>query len=235
MASHPGTASATTEVDTRLISDREQSLIQPIVLQQTGSHHESILAVAKASLLGYIKQSVSGEDVWQQWLDDEQGKTVRRAKVQDFEKLLAVQDHAAEASVGEARAIAYAPVRYEEMNKKVRRLQVNGTDFERESGVRTSLAGNRPSVPTVILNAGLGMTTGKSAAQASHALFEWWWTLSDGFRQEWLDSGSPLEVVEVSSSEFTAVSRTLSSHHMIIHDAGHTEIESGSATAFVLQ
>jgi peptidyl-tRNA hydrolase len=218
-----------------LISDREQSLIQPIVLQQTGSHSESILAVAKASLLGYLKQSVSEEDVWQVWLDDEQGKTVRRAKEQDFEKLLAEQDHAAEVSVGKARALAYAPVRYTEMSKKVRRLQVNGTDFERESGARTSLSGIRPSCPTVVLDAGLGMTTGKSAAQASHALFAWWWTLNNERRQEWLSSGSPLDVVEVSSSEFRALSRSLSSYHLIIHDAGHTEIESGSATAFVLQ
>lgn len=235
MASNPSSTPAPTKVDTRLISDREQALIQPIVLQQTGSHHESILAVAKASLLGYIKQSVSVDDVWQQWLDDEEGKTVRRAREPEFERLRAEQQHASEATVGNARAIAYAPVLYSEMNKKVRRLQVNGTDFERDAAAPTSLDGNRPIRPTVVIDAGLGMTTGKASAQASHALFAWWWTLNEDRRQEWLDSGSPLDVVEVAPTEFKTMSSELVDHNLIIHDAGHTEIESGSATAFVAE
>lgn len=218
-----------------MISEREQALIQPIVIQQTGTHHESILAVAKASLLGYIQQSVSVDDVWQQWLDDEQGKTVRRAREPEFARLLDEGDHASDVTVGSARAIAFAPVFYSDMTKRVRRLQVNGTDFDRDATVPTSLGGNRPVHPTVVIDAGLGMTTGKSAAQASHALFAWWWTLTDNRRQEWLGSGGPLDVVEVSHAEFRSLSRALHDHNLIIHDAGHTEIESGSATAFVAE
>lgn len=218
-----------------MISDREQSLIQPLVIQQTGSHHESILAVAKASLLGCINESASIDDVWQQWLDDEEGKTVRRARESEFARLLAEGKHAADVTVGNARAIAFAPVRYTDMDKKVRRLQVNGTDFERDATAPTSLGGNRPIHPTIVLDADLGMTTGKAAAQASHSLYAWWWTLTEDRRQEWLGSGSPLDVVEVTHSEFVALSSALPDYTLVIHDAGHTEIERGSATAFVAE
>lgn len=209
-----------------MISEREHEFIMPVVLRKSGTHHEAIAAVATAVLQGCL----SGPDAntWGAWFVSGQGKTVRRANEKDFQKVSARDDVLAASEVGAARALVFPPVLYTEMDKGLRRFQVGGTEFPRDP--REAVAG----VPTVVLNAGLGMSTGKSAAQAAHAMLAWWDSLSDEQREEWQEE-PPREVniLEAETGEFERMAEEVDAD-LLIHDAGHTEIESGSATAFVI-
>lgn len=210
-----------------MIDTRETAIVMPLILNKSGSHREAIAAVALAALEAYRKASPDAE-VWDKWLNEgDGGKTVRRANDKDFAKVSAREDVLARTEVGSAKAVSFAPVSYTEMSGVIRRLQVGGTDFERT---------DVPFVheePSIILNLSLEMSTGKSAAQAAHALLAWWDLLSDAERAEWVNRGSKINVVEAFSIDFKKLAEKVHPY-AVIHDAGHTEIESGSTTAFVL-
>jgi peptidyl-tRNA hydrolase len=200
----------------------------PLVLKKSGSHQEAIAAVAVAALEGY-RASSAEQEIWDRWMNEgDGGKTVRRANDKDFAKVSQRTDVIATSEVGEAKVLAFLPVAYTEMDSVIRRLQVGNTDFERKE--MPEVAG----APTIVLNLDLGMSTGKSAAQAAHALLAWWDLSSRQTRDEWVENGHNINVVEVSGELFRSES-SLVDPFAVIHDAGHTEIESGSATAFVVQ
>lgn len=69
------------------------------------------------------------------------------------------------------------------------------------------------------MNASLGMTTGKTAAQAEHALMAYWLKLDREMERTWACSGSPFSIIGVDENR----------------DNGLTEIAPGSATALVLE
>lgn len=211
-----------------MIDERESALIMPLVLKKSGTHQDAIAAVAVAALEGYRTSSAEHE-IWDRWMNEgDGGKTVRRANDKDFAKASLRPDVIARSEVGEAKVLAFVPVAYTGMDSFIRRLQVGNTDFER---VEATVHAN---APTIILNRDLGMSTGKSAAQAAHALLAWWDLASQGTRDEWLASGSKVNVSEVTKEDFRMLSSAVDPY-AVIHDAGHTEIESGSATAFVTQ
>ena len=210
-----------------MISERNQAVVMPIILLSSGSHLEAVEAVAKASLEAFRVAAPTAPDVWVPWVKYDQGKSVRRAKEKDFSKLVDKTEHHSDVKVGEARAIAYAPVSYDEMDKSIRRCQVNGTDFEREERQYV------PGSPTIVLNGGLGMSTGKTGAQAAHALLAWWLGLPERRQVSYVDAD--INVIELDGATFNSQASALSDQSLLIHDAGHTEIESGSATAFVME
>lgn len=209
-----------------MIDERNQAVVMPIVLLNSGSHLEAVEAVAKASLESYRLASSRDPEKWGYWIENEEGKSVRRAKEKDFLKLVSRLEHNSDVKVGEARAIAYSPVSYDEMDKNIRRCQVNGTDFDRASRDVTDS-------PTIVLNGGLGMSTGKSGAQAAHALLAWWRALPESRQVSYADTA--VNIIELDTDEFNTLAAALTNSNLVIHDAGHTEIESGSATAFVVE
>lgn len=211
-----------------MIDERESALVMPLVLKKSGTHQEAIAAVAVAALEGY-RASSADHEIWDRWMNEgDCGKTVRRANEKDFAKVSQRPDVIATSEVGDAKVLAFVPVAYTEMDSVIRRLQVGNTDFEREE--MTEIA----DAPTIVLNLDLGMSTGKSAAQAAHALLAWWDLASQESRDEWVEKGNKVNIAEVPGPQFTRMS-SLVVPYAVIHDAGHTEIESGSATAFVTQ
>lgn len=209
-----------------MIDERESALVMPLVLKKSGTHQEAIAAVALAALEAYRTAS-DDSGIWDRWINEgDGGKTVRRASDKDFAKVSSRPDVIAHTQVGDAKALAFSPTAYTEMDSVIRRLQVGGTEFERKG---SSVI---PTEPTIILNLSLEMSTGKSSAQAAHALLAWWNLTHDDEREEWLQRGSRVNIVEVFSIDFKRLSSSLDPY-AVIHDAGHTEIESGSATAFV--
>lgn len=210
-----------------MIDERASAIVMPLVLSKSGTHQEAIAAVALAALEAYRTASPEAE-IWDAWMNDgDGGKTVRRANEKDFVKVGGREGVLARTVVGDAKAVAFAPVAYTEMDSVIRRLQVGNTEFERKESP------SLPDAPTIVLSRALGMSTGKSAAQAAHALLAWWDLLSGTDRDEWIDSAQQVNVIEVDAEEFKRLSLILDPD-ALIHDAGHTEIESGSATAFVV-
>jgi peptidyl-tRNA hydrolase len=213
------------------------SLVQPIVLlvdkNDPASHRDSILAAAIASVDAYAGLRWVEAPEWAQWLSGRFTKSVRRADLKTFTKLAADEDNksASNVTVGKARALAYVPAFYEQMPKSLTRLQVSGTDLPDEPATVPSR--KRSGDPVIVLNGALGMSTGKAAAQAAHALFAW--QLNRGHDDVELASLQLLstDLVIASAEEFTAL-QTLAAGPLIV-DAGLTEIAPNTATAFVIE
>lgn len=214
------------------------SLVQPIVLlvdkNDPASHRDSILAAAVASVDAYAGTlSLVRDEAWTQWLSGRFTKSVRRADLKTFTKLAADEDNKSESfiSIGKAKALAYTPAFYEDMPKSLMRLQVSGTDLPDEPATVPSR--KRSGDPVIVLNGALGMSTGKAAAQAAHALFAW--QLNRGHDDAELASLQLLstDLVIATEEEFTGL-QTIAAGPLIV-DAGLTEIAPNTATAFVIE
>ena len=213
------------------------TFVQPIVLlvdkADPAAHTDAIRAAATASVAAYAGALADGDDLtaWENWLSGPFTKSVRRADPTTFAKLIATEDgELLHAVIGKAKAFALTPAAYEDLPKAISRLQVSGTELpDRDSDFKKSTA--RPA-PTLVMNGGLGMSTGKAAAQAAHALFAWFLTLDAEQRYQWLTTGCMFALHMASSEEFSAAAAGVPDE-LLIEDAGRTEIEPGTATAFV--
>lgn len=206
--------------------------IQPIVLlvdrSDPASHQDAIAASALASVRAFEHSLASGENMarWWAWMDDAHGKSVRRAKPGPFAAI--TKDHPAMVRVGKAAAAAFSPVDAAAMPAPLARLQVSGTQLPQGSLIPLT---DSPS-PAIVLNAGLGMSTGKSCAQAAHALMNWYLAAPVPARTAWAEAGYGVRVYEAAASRFSSLAR-MASAGTLIHDHGRTEIAAGSATAFI--
>lgn len=164
--------------------------------------------------------------MWRQWPSGPFTKTVRRANPKQWAKL---PEPTGEAACGSTRAVAYRPTSYDNLDKAISRLQVSGTDLataREESPLRHS--------PVLVINASLGMTTGKVSAQAAHALMAYWLKLDRETERVWAASRNPFSIIEVDQDRFAGAIAS-SVKGTVIRDNGLTEIAPGSATALVLE
>ena len=202
--------------------------VQPIVLlvdkEDPAAHLDAVAAAAAASVSAYARRS--DDAAWENWVYGRFTKTVRRAGPKSFAKL-AGHAPSGTVAVGRARAIAFEPVSYEEMPRKIRALQVSGTQLPDGDAVPAS-----PGAPVIIINADLEMSTGKAGAQAAHALLAWYLTLSGEGRDAWCEAGSRVSVRPEPGTEFAALAAAEGAGPLIV-DAGMTEIAPDTATAFV--
>lgn len=201
-------------------------LVQPIILlvdrEEPCPEDEGIAVAALASVSALLANP--RHPYWRPWAQGAFAKSVRRADAKMFAKVAEeFPDHTL-AQIGSARALGFAPMQADSLPKRLAKLQVSGT----------TLPPGAPMDPTTVrigLNDSLGMSTGKAAAQAAHALFAW---ALEGKPEEldaWRAAGCPLSVERLDSKAFRKNART--AHGPVIHDAGRTEITPGSATAFV--
>lgn len=199
--------------------------VQPIALLRSGTHEDAVRAVALASVMAYALHPE--EPQWDRWLSGPFAKSVRRAKKRGpFEAVAAIS--AARVHVGEAEAAAFIPTTYPEMDPALAKLQVSGTNFERTGRwVAPAVEGG----PRMFVNESLGMSTGKTAAQAAHGLFAWYERLDYDRRTAWVEAGAPFSLTSVPEDQFTGVANDA---YVLIEDAGRTEIKKDSATVAVL-
>ncbi len=97
-------------------------------------------------------------------------------------------------------------------------------------GTHRASDGKAP-VPVIVLNAALEMTTGKAAAQASHALFAWFLTLDPAEKLAWSIKHTG-DVLILDAEDFKRYPAKAVPGSVIV-DAGLTEIEANSTTAYV--
>lgn len=171
-----------------------ETLVQPILLlidkDAPPTHLDAVKAAASASVDAIAEDCLGTPDgsrpeVWRQWLSGPFTKTVRRANPKQWAKLPAPSG---EAACGSARTVAYRPSSYDSLDKAISRLQVSGTDLApsaEESPLRHS--------PVLVMNASLGMTTGKASAQAAHALMAYWLKLDQATDRTWALSRQPVQ------------------------------------------
>lgn len=201
-------------------------LVQPIILlvdreEPAGAQH-GIAAAALASVQAYLQDPDNPD--WHEWAAGAFAKTVRRADAKMFAKVLAAFPGHALATVGEGRAAGLSPMPADDLPKLLAKLQVSGTQLPEGPPLP-------PQPLTIALNAALDMSTGKAAAQAAHALFAWLLQAKPAVVQAWIADGFPLGVAPLSAKDFRKGARK--SAGPVIADAGRTEIEPGSTTAYV--
>lgn len=197
-------------------------LVQPIVLLSAGAHEDACRAVALASVTAWLAHHEHPS--WELWLAGRFTKTVRRAKNEHALNRALDAGPAVVERVGQAAAAAFVPTTYYEMDRYVRKLQVTGLDLPRQEV---------PDVPDhdgplLLVNADLGMSPGKTAAQVAHGLCGWLLSLDEADRTDWFYSGRHFDQAETTAG---CIERTSG---LSIRDAGFTEVRPGSATVRVI-
>ena len=191
--------------------------VQPIVVDATGTHLDTLVAVAQASVGAYLATYQFAPRPWDAWFAETITKSVRRAKPSQMDALhsLVLAPAGADVTVGTSRAIAWSPVAYDELAKPLSRLQVSGTDLPRTPPTPSE----RPASVNLFILA--DMSTGKAAAQAAHALFGWFLTGGTGVNQ--------VSVELATAAELEHLTTVLGA--VVIRDAGFTEVEPDTLTA----
>lgn len=210
------------------LPEREPSeLVQAIILridkEDPSTEDEGVSAVARAAVIAYL-QDPHNED-WQTWATQNFAKSVRRANPKMFAKVLEMFPEQMLSEVGKAQAVGLPPLPADNLPKLIAKLQVSGTELPKSDEVLIAPV-------TIMLNKSLGMSTGKAAAQAAHALFAWLTETPGLGIESWLKAHAPVAVRHLPKNEFEELSATASGP--VIEDAGRTEIEPGSTTAFVV-
>ena len=203
-----------------------QELVQPIILlvdrQEPAREQYGIAAAALASVQAFMRDPDNPD--WQQWAAGAFAKSVRRADAKMFAKVLAAFPEHVLSTVGQASAIGLPPMPAAALPKLLAKLQVSGTTLP--TGVPLP-----PQSLNIALNASLHMSTGKAAAQAAHALFAWLLESKPAVVEAWAADGFPVGILELPAKDFRKGARK--SAGPVIQDAGRTEIEPGSTTAYV--
>lgn len=204
-------------------------LVQVIVLlvdrEDPAPEPDGIAAAALASVLACAADPSNPD--WETWLSGPVTKSVRRADAKTYTKTATAHPEAIEATHGDARAMALPPLPMDALPRTLARLQVSGTELPPGAGAPVAA-----DVPRILINRDLDMSTGKAAAQAAHALFAWVLELGPGRSAVWLRDVHDVRVGWVGEADLLDGAGAPGAGPLI-HDAGHTEIAPGSATAFV--
>lgn len=198
-----------------------------------GTHDQVLRAAALASahaLLRGLDQPTT-RPIWQAWARGHMTKIVKHTSTSRVTTAAADYDgrlfHDAEAT-----AAAFTPSDRDQWPSPLRRAQVQGLSRERCAQRWEPTAGL-----WVLLDSSLGMSTGKSAAQAAHALSRLVW----GARIGALDPAlvRELETVgfaDVDQDTFAQFSQPEDASWVTaVRDNGHTEVAAGSMTAVLVQ
>jgi peptidyl-tRNA hydrolase len=173
-------------------------------------------AMAAVTLLGDPRSEPGGE--WHEavaaWEDRRIRKVVRRARGIRWEALGDLPGVLVDHEGAPARAFVPGPVT--EVPAAISRLQVGGTDLERDDEPKPPPA---PPYALVELNPGVTMTTGKAAAQSGHAAHLL-------FRAKGAWPGLRVRVVEPADW-----GRAVAEADVVVRDGGFTEVAPGTMTA----
>lgn len=210
---------------THEITKNDRVLTQVILTVPDVPRNHLIAAVAKASALAFLNPE-NDDDVlsrWDQWMwGGHFRKSVRKIKRSQFSALSQELGWA----TADDTAMASDPQFLDELPRKVRSAQVTGWDSQVLDDVPSASAPK--DIVTIYINSALNMTAGKAGAQAAHAL-----TLLCAHHQRMIDSNTHIRVIETDLSEKIFNGNIDENLHVVIHDAGFTEIPSGSLTAVI--
>ncbi|MFD5868100.1 peptidyl-tRNA hydrolase [Corynebacterium sp. NPDC060344] len=149
-------------------------------------------------------------------------KIARRARNAQWDRVQALPGVTSTIGGASARALVPGPVGEEDV--AVAKLQIGGTDLP---GPDEQPEPIDDGVPTIWVDADLGMTVGKAAAQVGHGSMLLAAVLGKEAAWLWACDGFPLRVREVPRDALPAAP------DVVVHDAGFTEIAPGAATVAV--
>lgn len=193
---------------------------------------ELLTAAARAVAMVCLDDRSGGDGPWatqmDEWCDARIRKIARRARGAHW--IAAQGVWGVTVTHGAAQARAIVPSRMGDVDRRISRLQIGGTDV---AGVVPTSAVSPPAVsgPTLWVDPRLGMTVGKMAAQVGHAAMLAVRMMSLEEVVDWRSEQCPLAVRMAPVERWAdllaadAVGRAVA-----VRDAGFTEIAPGSVT-----
>ncbi|GAB10659.1 hypothetical protein GOARA_061_00980 [Gordonia araii NBRC 100433] len=190
---------------------------------------ELLIAAARSVVLLCLDECSAPGGPWASamdaWCDARIRKIARRARGAQWEAAQQVWGVTAES--GGELARAFVPTTVGDVDPRVRKLQIDGTD----------VPGELPAEPndgtglTLWVNPGLTMTVGKTAAQVGHAAMLGVALLTVDETVAWRVAGCPIAVCQPSRQRWAGLLADEESGDAVaVRDAGFTEIAPGSIT-----
>lgn len=164
------------------------------------------------------------QDAFLEWADARIRKVARRARGAQW---LAAQDvDGVTVEVAGAQARALVPGRVGALDPRIRKLQIGGTDLEHDE------PGPVPDgVPTLWVNASLGMSVGKAAAQVGHASMILAGAMPVDRVRRWAEDGYRCAVRDADPRRWAQLCDEVARGGAVaVRDAGFTEVAPGSMT-----
>ncbi|WP_243637013.1 aminoacyl-tRNA hydrolase [Rhodococcus sp. Eu-32] len=185
-------------------------------------------AAASASVALCFDERVGPGGEWEEsfraWTSSRIRKVARRARGAHW---TAAQDvPGVTVDVGDAQARALVPGRVGDLDSRIRRLQIGGTDLSHDEPDRVA-----DDLPVLWIDPALEMTVGKAAAQVGHASMLLAGTMSTEQCEAWAARGFACSVRDADAQQW-ATARALvdAGRAAAVRDAGFTEVAPGSMT-----
>ena len=195
------------------------------------NRHGLLVAAARAVVLLCLDERAEADGLWapglDAWCDARIRKIARRARGKQWSDVQGLWGVTAEHDGCEARA--FVPGRVGDVDPRVKKLQIGGTDVDGELLSGDPSGGGEGLC--LWINPGLDMTVGKAAAQVGHASMLGVALFSLDEAQTWYTAGCPLDVRLASAERWAAlVAAAERGAVAAVRDAGFTEVEPGSVT-----
>jgi peptidyl-tRNA hydrolase len=187
-----------------------------------------LAAAATAAVALCLDDRVGPGGPWEKrylgWKRSRIRKVARRARGAQWQAATGVDGVTAEVGGAQARALVPGPVG--ELDPKIARLQIGGTDLPADEPGDPD-----PALPLLWVNAELAMTLGKAAAQVGHASMLLAGALSLEEALAWARLGYRCEVRDADPARWARlVERVRAGTAVAVRDAGFTEVAPGSLT-----
>ena len=198
-------------------------LVQYIVVGPQALHEQVVADVALASVGRMLATGVD-QGTWPDFLDEAIAKRVKRCNQTKWNQIAALPG-----AYVHGCAIAFDPLTWEDVPELVRKAAASHFDRERSAPPAEQIGGPGR---WVIADAGLAMTTGKTAAQAAHALML---AILDGVAGSDPEGMGPgvldhVHFADLTTEGFLAATQR-ASVIVEVEDAGRSEVEPGTRTA----
>lgn len=187
-------------------------------------------AVAALCLDERVAPGGPWHDAYSAWLDARMRKIARRARGAQWRAALDVPGVTTE--VGGAAARVFVPGPVDEIDPRLGKLQIGGTDLERDE------PGPPPEgIPVVWIDGSLEMSTGKAAAQVGHGVMVLIAEMSRARLENWIGEGAPVAVRVAEAGKWTELTVAMADAEPgvgAVVDAGYTEVAPGSLTVIAV-
>ncbi|MEU7628831.1 aminoacyl-tRNA hydrolase [Nocardia sp. NPDC049220] len=191
-----------------------------------------LAAAASAAVALCLDERVGPGGEWEErylsWKRARIRKVARRARGAQWRATCAVDGVTAEIDGAQARALVPGPVG--QVDPRIRRLQIGGTDLDQDDPGLPD-----PELPVLWVNTSLGMTLGKAAAQVGHASMLLAGVLTAEHARSWSERGFHCSVREADARWWaTLVGQVVEGAAVAVRDAGFTEVAPGSMTVIAV-
>lgn len=185
--------------------------------------------ILQASINALVKLFLDPRPVVQEplekWMSGRIRKIAKRARNSAWDKVTMSSLPLTEGAYRNAKVRVFAPIRISEQPAELKKLQVTGLQATFQD---TTFTGENTPYLEISVDASLNMTTGKLIAQIGHAVQLFIMFADEKRVSRWLSRGNFIRVVK---TDRLPAEETCDA---VVHDAGFTEVASGSLTCVAI-